>query len=399
MRSNTLAGLSLSAIALVSFAPSGSGPDEVRTHDGRVLVGDVTKKGSVLIIRTRTGEVQVSQDEVAGIRDESELRTELKRLAKGRTDDAFSNFELAKVAYSYGLTRDMWRHLDHAVEQMAEQENAEALQRRLAGFLVTLEPEVLPERYRDAGTKKRVNALVQLARGKDKAAKKAAILELLVAEQGADEALRLCAKTEPLPEQRLMALDALRRRGSQDSEALISSRAIWDKDSDVRGRAVEMIVEHGNPEAAVRRLARGLMHDVPGVRIRTAKALSGLGGDEAAALLVVAGPFAGTPISAIGGGLGVRSHMFEIENISYIRDFDVEIAQAAAVANPVIGNARRGVVLDVNVPAVITQRVQIEGAYRRALANLVGSDPGRDTKAWAGWLQGQRPAAGKLLPR
>lgn len=42
-----------------------------------------------------------------------------------------------------------------------------------------------------------------------------------------------------------------------------------------------------------------------------------------------------------------RASMHFLRNISYIRDFEVEIAQAAAVANPVIGTVHDGVALDV----------------------------------------------------
>jgi type II secretory pathway component GspD/PulD (secretin) len=39
--------------------------------------------------------------------------------------------------------------------------------------------------------------------------------------------------------------------------------------------------------------------------------------------------------------------MLQLRQIAYIRDFEVEIAQAAAVANPVIGVVQDGVALDV----------------------------------------------------
>ena len=42
-----------------------------------------------------------------------------------------------------------------------------------------------------------------------------------------------------------------------------------------------------------------------------------------------------------------RASMHHLRNISYIKDFEVEIAQAAAVANPVIGIVHDGVALDV----------------------------------------------------
>ncbi|MBL9078904.1 MAG: hypothetical protein JNL08_15465 [Planctomycetes bacterium] len=42
-----------------------------------------------------------------------------------------------------------------------------------------------------------------------------------------------------------------------------------------------------------------------------------------------------------------RASMYFLRNLAYIRDFEVEIAQAAAVANPVIGTVHDGVALDV----------------------------------------------------
>ncbi|HEX6811825.1 MAG TPA: hypothetical protein VF384_09410 [Planctomycetota bacterium] len=42
-----------------------------------------------------------------------------------------------------------------------------------------------------------------------------------------------------------------------------------------------------------------------------------------------------------------RASMHNLQNIAYIKDFEVEIAQAAAVANPVIGTVHNGVALDV----------------------------------------------------
>jgi type II secretory pathway component GspD/PulD (secretin) len=50
-----------------------------------------------------------------------------------------------------------------------------------------------------------------------------------------------------------------------------------------------------------------------------------------------------------------RAHMQALRHTSYIRDFDVEIAQAAAVANPIVDVVRDGVVLDVR-PVVSADR-------------------------------------------
>ena len=74
------------------------------------------------------------------------------------------------------------------------------------------------------------------------------------------------------------------------------------------------------------------------------------------------------------------------QQTAYIRDFDVEVAQAAFIANPVVDVIQSGVVLDVTVAAVVTHRIQIVNAYRGALRCLVGSDPGSDPSRWTDWL-------------
>jgi len=166
----------------------------------------------------------------------------------------------------------------------------------------------------------------------------------------------------------------------------------------VRTGAATIVAQFGDPRAAVLGLARGLAHDVPMIRMRTADAFAELGGSEAAVLLALAGPRAGMPARGVASG-GTRAHMASIDSRAFIADFDVEIAQASAVANPRIGTAQSGVVLDVNVPAVITQRVQIERSYRRALRKITGADPGANPGSWADWLAHRDPEAAHLMGR
>jgi type II secretory pathway component GspD/PulD (secretin) len=64
-----------------------------------------------------------------------------------------------------------------------------------------------------------------------------------------------------------------------------------------------------------------------------------------------------------------RASMHYLRNISYIRDFEVEIAQAAAVANPVIGTVHDGVALDVR-PVVDADLKFITMELRPTVMNL-----------------------------
>ncbi|MCA8944518.1 MAG: hypothetical protein KDB80_18295 [Planctomycetes bacterium] len=64
-----------------------------------------------------------------------------------------------------------------------------------------------------------------------------------------------------------------------------------------------------------------------------------------------------------------RAHMSALRHTSYIRDFEVEIAQAAAVANPIVDVVRDGVVLDVR-PVVSADRRFITIELRPTVMDL-----------------------------
>ena len=124
--------------------------DEVRLKDGRVLVGKVVERGSVLEITTREGVVRVDVAEVAERIEDKVLRERLAEYGKGMPDTAFAHLQIALQAHAYGLDREMWQHLDQAVGQAAPagesagadgEGGATSLQKRLGDFLAQLEPE------------------------------------------------------------------------------------------------------------------------------------------------------------------------------------------------------------------------------------------------------------------
>ncbi|MEY2981341.1 MAG: hypothetical protein RL562_1568 [Planctomycetota bacterium] len=78
-----------------------------------------------------------------------------------------------------------------------------------------------------------------------------------------------------------------------------------------------------------------------------------------------------------------RAHMQALRHTSYIRDFDVEIAQAAAVANPVVDVVRDGVVLDVR-PVVSADRRYITMELRPTVMSLQFPIPTFTTTLGAG---------------
>jgi hypothetical protein len=72
--------------------------------------------------------------------------------------------------------------------------------------------------------------------------------------------------------------------------------------------------------------------------------------------------------------------------MSFIQDFDVEVAQTAFIADPIVGIVQEGITLDVRVLA--TERVADileRRVIRRSLKKLTGVDLGDDPVAWMRW--------------
>lgn len=65
-----------------------------------------------------------------------------------------------------------------------------------------------------------------------------------------------------------------------------------------------------------------------------------------------------------------RAHLQVVNQVSYIKDFDVEIAQGAVIADPVVDVVREGVVLDVK-PTVSNDRRFVTLELRPSVATLV----------------------------
>src|SRR5436189_4612259 len=98
-RSRLMLAAPLTALLLAGNASA----DEVHLHDGRVLVGKVTKKGDdTLEIATYDGVVVVAADQVAETFSDDDLRQRLAGLARGTNDSPFANLQLAVHARSFG---------------------------------------------------------------------------------------------------------------------------------------------------------------------------------------------------------------------------------------------------------------------------------------------------------
>lgn len=357
--------------------------DEVRLHDGRVLVGKVVQKGDTLEVTTRDGVVVVQQSEVRERIADETLRANLAALARTAGDTTFANLQLAMQARASGLEPEMWRHLDRAIALRPQVQVSEGLQRRLTDFLAQLEPEVLPRRFRAATTRVRVHQLLDLVHASTGVGRSAAIEELLVREPAADQDLRTEARRNGNPRQRIAALAALQRRQLAGNDRFVLRTAILDGSEQVRQAAIGLgRATIGSDDLEY--MAAGLTHSNPKVRIRTAEALGEIGRPEAVKWLVHAGPTAGVGLAG-GGANGERGHIAILQQQAYVRDYDVEVAQASFIADPKVDVLQSGSVLDVTVAGVVEERIIVR-TYRLAIQRLSQNDPGEDPRRWAAWF-------------
>ena len=91
-----------------------------------------------------------------------------------------------------------------------------------------------------------------------------------------------------------------------------------------------------------------------------------------------------------------RANITVVNQISFVQDFDVEVAQTSFIADPVIGVIQDGIMLNFRA---LSHRGTIDvyesRAYGEALGKLTDKDLGDDRKAWAAWYKNERREAKK----
>ena len=361
--------------------------DEVVLKNGTVLVGKTRKLAQEMEITTLDGVQRVKLADIERIRDDAQLRDTLAKMAiRSGAGSAHAQLELARVARSWGLLDEMWRHLARALRSG---EQSAVIQRRAHGFMASLEREILPKKWRTASADTKARELLtRIKRGKVPRAKVTAVSILLAQVPGADAYLRKRARRDVNRTQRVAMIRALASRPAEGNDRFVYRTALLDGSPEVRREAMLATREIGQAPAAIGYLAPGLTQNNAKMRVRTAQAFGELRDASALPLLVAAGPAAGTIMKkrSLPGG-ATRAHMAVIEQRAFVRDFDVEVAASSFIGNPKVDVLQSGVVLDVTVIAVKTHRAEIVGAYRDAIRRIAGSDPGANPAGWSRWLK------------
>jgi|GEM_PF-1984901 len=186
------------------------------------------------------------------------------------------------------------------------------------------------------------------------------------------EALRC----EP-PALRVFAAEELARLDDPLAAPALLKRAIYDPDAQAR-KAMALALKQLALPGTVAPLARALASQHSDTRVRAAQAL-GLLGDQAAMGVVIA------RWEARSGNFP-NVYLAQVRQISYIQDFDVEVAQTSFIADPIVGVLQEGVVQSFRILATEQTFYTVERlAYHDALRNLAGTDMGDNAKAWSGF--------------
>ena len=183
-------------------------------------------------------------------------------------------------------------------------------------------------------------------------------------------------------EMRRFAAGELARLGNRRALRPLLHRAVHDPDEDVRHAAIAAAKTIGDPNLATP-LIGALGSENSRVRTHAADALGRLGDVRAIKYLVYR-------FEAHGGGAPRVYSMFA-NQLTFIQDFDVEVAQTAFIADPVVNVIQEGIVLDATVVATeqtyhFTERQVVYAALRK----LTGADVPNEQGAWAKWYRENR---------
>ncbi len=390
----------LVAASVLLALPAVSLADVVTTKDGLVLEGKVTKApdGAVVVV-TEAGEVRLAGDAVLSIVEGEGPRTAAgKAIAALGKDDAAGHYRLALSLEAQGLA-DLARQeyeavvaadADHAAARRAlgfENVDGKWLQRsealRLRGLVLYQGAWMLPAEV-DAKAKghRRVapkdaellSAMKTAATGAPALARAAAtrIAKAPLAER-VEAATALLVQRDP--NVRRWACQTLAAAGDEASLRPLIAVSVRDPHPEVRAAAVKAAASFGQDDIAIP-LVRALGSEHPSIVANAAQSLAVLGDGRSIGYIV-------KRISSHGGS--PRSYFSQATQTSYIRDFDVEVAQTSFIADPIVGTIQEGAVADVNVLDASIERTVVERILLDSFNSLAGTSFRSPSQVSAWW--------------
>jgi hypothetical protein len=306
--------------------------------------------------------------------------------AFGRARDAANlkkpehRLELARLAFDHGLVQEGVEQLEFVLRN--EPDRKEALDLLGSRWLMSVPSlDVPPEELGKAKAE-----LLRFGAGAPAAVRELAVKEL--AKLPADETLRADLEKElrsSVDARRSFAALALRRLMPGESLKPLLMHAVLDPSEDVR-RGSSRALALANDPVVIAPVVKALNSLNGNTRMRAAEALGNMG--YPAALEPLMNRMAAVSAQGAGGDRIPHSHIFVGSQRAYIQDFDVEVAQFQAVADPQINTLIEGMVTDAAVSGELVISSAVESVVlRRAAGNLVGQAVGDSNREWLRWWE------------
>jgi len=360
-------------------------PDIVELNDGSRLVGELRNSASGYLLASPLGRLELDRNQVARVERRNELLAtfEQARAAAGQRPHALAS--LVAIALDRGLYGEAFDACDDATGAGAPAATIDELQARLASeaLLDGVAPALPPA---DDAAWRKLLARVAGSSGSRAAFARAFFRTAEPQERDAFLIGRLASGTTA--ERRGAAL-LLQETPNDRALGKLIRASLLDREESVRAAALDAALASSHPDLAVPYLA-ALDTDDAAFRARAYPALERLRDPRAVeGLIAMLEPRKRAAPGGGGGASPPHANVFFGEQRAYVSDFDVEIAQGAVIAKPVIGILQSGVALDVAVAGVFIIRCEERRAVLGALGKLTGQSLGNDPVAWRAWWKGQ----------
>ncbi len=377
----------------IAFACPPLGADVVTTTDGLRLEGEAehAADGSWILVH-EDGRTRLAASRVATVEKGAGPRASFeKRRATLPDGDASAWVRYALEADAAGLTdlaKAAFEHVieidpDHAVARRAlEQEKvdgawvSEEVARRRRGLVLyegrwvlpaevearTRQPSEAMPRVATPSDDARTRDVIRTSAGDDALLRRAARLAL--SKTPREQRLRAALGTlyDPSPRVRRQSAALLGELGDEAALRPLILSAARDVDPEVRQEAVRAAASFGHDDVAIP-FVRALGSTHPRLVANAAQALAALGDQRAIGYIVK---------RMSSHGSSSRNFVSFLNQVSYVRDYDVEIAQASNIANPDVSTISDGVILDVRVVHASFEKTWVEPLLVNAAASLAG---------------------------
>ena len=371
----------LALVAVIALTWSLSAQEIVRWKNGGAFEGKVREVRGSLLVTSVLGQREVASGDVLSRESSKALIKDFRSHQATRPESLPSaRLALANWCLEQGLTSGCVEELDGMIR------------------LVGLEDEGVQKLAANLSKSWRVHPDEDAGGGRERREYIQALFRSY-ATKGLTQAAIAAARLRALDEDAIFRLAMSELRGNSESARLLSAtllanyrretvrvpllyrRSLADPSGVVRRASTQALAVTGDP-VFIKLYSKNLSNPSQAVRLSAVEAIANFGLKEGVAPLVAAlksslrGP-GETPVT--------RSHIAVTTQRAYVKDFDVEVAQGAVIADPIVDIIQEGVVLDVAVVSVNVERTLVTRALRR----LSGVDFGLRVADWEAWLKNQ----------